>query len=165
MSRYKSTVLVQHEQSCVSVLRPSAHWVHTTWIDKVSPSPLTHLITDPSLAHRGIQVTSQFNWVDVFRATFLSIHVVWTQCARGLTVRRSLYRMPDCLHKIVGRKNAVPNLIHFYTRFTVKFSDMKLCHSPHHWLKHVKFTTKVEAEIYHIWQGVFLFVNLVAGLF
>ena len=61
-------------------LRPSAHWVHTTWIDKVSPSPLPHLITDPSLAHPCYLA----NWVDAFRATFLSIHVVWTQCARGL---------------------------------------------------------------------------------
>ena len=34
-----------------------AHWVDTTWIDKVSPSPLPHVITDPSLAHRGIHVT------------------------------------------------------------------------------------------------------------
>ena len=42
-----------------SVVRPIAHRVHTAWIDKVSPSPLLHLITDPSLAHRGIHVTSQ----------------------------------------------------------------------------------------------------------
>ena len=39
-------------------VRPSAHWVRTTWIDKVSPSPLPHLITDPSLAHRGIHATA-----------------------------------------------------------------------------------------------------------
>ena len=38
-------------------LRPSTHWVHTTWIDKVSPSPLPHLITDPSLALRVIHAT------------------------------------------------------------------------------------------------------------
>ena len=42
---------------CATV-RPSAYRVHTTWIDKVSPSPLPHLITDLSLAHRGIHVTA-----------------------------------------------------------------------------------------------------------
>ena len=40
------------------LIRPSAHRVHTTWIDKVSPSPLPHLITDPSLSHRGIHITA-----------------------------------------------------------------------------------------------------------
>ena len=28
----------------LALVRPSAHWVHTTWIDKVSPSPLPHVI-------------------------------------------------------------------------------------------------------------------------
>ena len=41
-----------------SSLRPSAHWVHTTWIDKVM-NRQGHESTDPSLAHRGIHVTSQ----------------------------------------------------------------------------------------------------------
>ena len=47
-----------HGDTVPCPIRPSAHRVHTTWMDKVSPSPLPHLITDPSLAHRGIHVTA-----------------------------------------------------------------------------------------------------------
>ena len=68
-------------EKILPLLRQSTHRVHTTWIDKVSPSPLSHLITDLSLAHRDpprTQIRSAHR-VDAFRATFLSIHVV---CAR-----------------------------------------------------------------------------------
>ena len=63
---------------------PSAHWVHTTWIDKVSPSPLPHLITDPSLAHRGIHVTSQIESMRLvrhscrFMSCGLGVHAAYT---------------------------------------------------------------------------------------
>ena len=58
-SHFSELIYITVRRLCCLLLRPNAHWVHTTWIDKVSSSLLPHLITDPSLAHRGIHVTPQ----------------------------------------------------------------------------------------------------------
>ena len=43
------------------------------------PSPLPHLITDPSLAHRGIHVTPA-HCVDAFRTTPIESNDAVTKC-------------------------------------------------------------------------------------
>ena len=88
------------EQASFAQLRPSAHWVHTTWIDKVSPSPLPHLITDPSLAHRGIHATTHTESMRFVRHScrFMSC---------GLSVRWALHTAIQPL-QAVQHSNAQP---------------------------------------------------------
>ena len=90
-------------------LRPSAHWVHTTWIDKVSPSPLPHLITDPSLAHRGIHVTSQIESMRFvrhscrFMSCGLSVHAALEHLASNIRPSQVTLNRVSVLLRIVEK--------------------------------------------------------------
>ena len=50
------------------------------------------------------------HWVDAFRATFLSIHVVWTRCALGLSLQ-SLSRQ---IHWYITSKNLYKNEVQLF---------------------------------------------------